>query len=97
MDLFVREMLARIATVPDMLRALRDEDHCRHLFHATLRDASVDPRRERLGVNKVTMPRAPARSLLRLASAEDRFRSLVGDGPLLGPILLLLTGASFGA
>jgi hypothetical protein len=43
MDLFVREMLARIATVPDMLRALRDEDHCRHLFHATLRDASLDP------------------------------------------------------
>jgi hypothetical protein len=35
--------------------------------------------RERLGIDQTTMPRAPARSLLRLASAEDRVGLPIGD------------------
>ncbi|QRM35973.1 IS1595 family transposase [Microvirga sp. VF16] len=34
MDLSVREVLARIITVPDMVRAFRDEHHCRRLLEA---------------------------------------------------------------
>jgi transposase-like protein len=34
MDLSVREVLARITTVSDMVRAFRDEDHCRHMLEA---------------------------------------------------------------
>ena len=34
MDLSVREVLARITTVPDMVRAFRNEDHCRRLLEA---------------------------------------------------------------
>ena len=34
MDLSVREVLARIITVPDMVRAFQDEHHCRRLLEA---------------------------------------------------------------
>jgi transposase-like protein len=34
MDLSVREVLARITTVQDMVRAFQNEDHCRHLLEA---------------------------------------------------------------
>lgn len=34
MDLSVREVLARITTVPDMIRAFQDESHCRRLLEA---------------------------------------------------------------
>lgn len=34
MDLSVREVLARITTVPDMVRAFQNEDHCRRLLEA---------------------------------------------------------------
>jgi hypothetical protein len=32
MDLSVREMLATITTVPDMVKAFQDEDQCRSLL-----------------------------------------------------------------
>jgi hypothetical protein len=32
MELSVREVLARITTVPDMAQAFQDEDHCRYLL-----------------------------------------------------------------
>ena len=34
MQLSVGEMLSRITTVPDMVRAFQDEGHCRHLLEA---------------------------------------------------------------
>lgn len=34
MDLSVREVLARIITVPDIVGAFRDEHHCRRLIEA---------------------------------------------------------------
>ena len=34
MQLSVGEILSRITTVPDMVRAFQDEDHCRHLLEA---------------------------------------------------------------
>ena len=34
MDLSVREVLARITTVSDMVRAFHDEAHCRRLLEA---------------------------------------------------------------
>jgi hypothetical protein len=34
MDLSVREVLARITTVPDMVRAIENESHCRYLLEA---------------------------------------------------------------
>ena len=36
MDLSVREALASITTVPDMVRAFQDEDHCRRLLEAMM-------------------------------------------------------------
>lgn len=34
MEVSVREMLAGITTVPDMVKALHDENHCRRLLEA---------------------------------------------------------------
>lgn len=34
MDLSVREVLVRIITVPNMVKAFRDENHCRCLLEA---------------------------------------------------------------
>ncbi len=34
MDLSIREMLARITTVPDVVKAFQDEDHCRRVLEA---------------------------------------------------------------
>jgi hypothetical protein len=34
MDLSVREALARITTVPDMVEAFQGKDHCWHLLEA---------------------------------------------------------------
>jgi hypothetical protein len=36
MDLSVREMLARITTVPDMVKAFQDEDQCRSLLESMI-------------------------------------------------------------